>query len=38
MAPDHAGGSITSVLNETRVFLPPRQFASKAHIGSLDQY
>jgi len=38
MTSDHGGGSITSVLHETRVFPPPRQFASKAHIGSLDQY
>src|SRR5208282_2421479 len=38
MTSDHGGGSITSVLNERRVFPPPGQFASKAHIGSLDQY
>ncbi len=38
MPSDPGGGSITSVLNETRVFPPPRQFASKAHIGGLDQY
>jgi acetyl-CoA synthetase len=38
MASDHGAGAITSVLNETRVFFPPHQFASKSHIGSLDQY
>jgi acetyl-CoA synthetase len=38
MPSDHGGGAITSVLNETRVFSPPRQFSSQAHIGSLDQY
>ncbi len=32
------GGSITSVLIENRVFLPPEEFAKKAHIGSLAQY
>ena len=38
MSSDHGGGSITSVLQETRVFPPPAEFASKAHIGSLAQY
>ena len=38
MTSDHGGGSITSVLQETRVFPPPADFASKAHIGSLAQY
>src|ERR1017187_9053085 len=32
------GGSITSVLHETRVFPPPEEFAKKAHIGSLAEY
>ena len=30
MTSDHGGGSITSVLQETRVFAPPPDFASKA--------
>ena len=38
MTSDHGGGSITSVLHETRIFPPPSEFASKAHIGSLAQY
>ncbi len=38
MTSDHGGGSITSVLQETRVFPPPPEFASKAHIGSMAQY
>jgi acetyl-CoA synthetase len=38
MSADHGGGSITSVLNETRVFPPPPEFASKAHIKSLAEY
>ncbi len=38
MTSDHGGGSITSVLQETRVFAPPPAFASKATISSLDQY
>ena len=38
MTSDHGGGSITSVLQETRVFPPPSEFASKAHIKSLAQY
>ncbi len=32
------GGSITSFLTESRVFPPPAEFASKAHIKSLDHY
>ena len=31
-------GSITSVLNETRVFPPPAAFAKDAHVGSLEEY
>ena len=38
MSPSQGGGSITSVLHETRVFPPPEEFARKAHIASLDQY
>jgi acetyl-CoA synthetase len=38
MSSDHGGGSITSVLQETRVFPPPEEFARKAHISSLAQY
>jgi acetyl-CoA synthetase len=38
MTIDHGGGSITSVLQETRVFPPSHEFARKAHIGSLAQY
>ena len=33
-----SSGSITSVLQETRVFPPPAEFASDGHISSLDQY
>ncbi len=38
MSSNQGGGSITSVLQETRVFPPPDEFARKAHIGSLAQY
>jgi acetyl-CoA synthetase len=38
MTSDHGFGSITSVLQETRVFPPPPSFAEAAHIGSLEQY
>ena len=38
MTSDPGGGSITSVLQESRVFPPPAAFARKAHIGSLAQY
>jgi acetyl-CoA synthetase len=34
----HPGGAITSVLQETRVFPPPPEFASKAHVKSLQEY
>jgi acetyl-CoA synthetase len=30
--------SITSVLHEDRVFPPPREFAAKAHIKSMERY
>jgi acetyl-CoA synthetase len=32
------GGSIKSILTESRVFPPPREFARNAHISSLEQY
>ena len=38
MTSDHAGGSITSVLHETRTFPPPGEFAKQALIGSIAQY
>ena len=38
MAQEHGGGSIESILVETRVFPPPAEFARKAHISSLEQY
>src|SRR5262245_54952991 len=38
MSSDHGGGSITSVLHETRVFPPPEAFARTAHVAGLDQY
>jgi acetyl-CoA synthetase len=38
MASPTSSGSITSVLQETRVFPPPPDFAAAAHITSLDEY
>ncbi len=38
MAQEHGGGSIESILHETRVFPPSADFARKAHISSLEQY
>jgi acetyl-CoA synthetase len=38
MTSDQGGGSITSMLQESRVFPPPAEFAKHAHIGSLSQY
>src|SRR5690349_2093574 len=38
MASQSGGGSIESVLVESRVFPPPEAFARAAHISSLDQY
>ena len=38
MTAEPGQGSITSVLNETRVFPPPAGFAAKAHVPSLDHY
>jgi len=32
------GGSIESMLNETRVFPPPAAFADRAHVGSYAEY
>ena len=36
--PAQSGGSITSVLNESRVFPPPAAFAQSAGIKSLEEY
>lgn len=33
-----SGGSITSILTETRVFPPPAAFAKQAHVKSLEEY
>ncbi|MEQ8767061.1 MAG: AMP-binding protein, partial [Planctomycetota bacterium] len=33
-----SSGDIESVLKEARVFEPPKEFAEKAHIGSLEEY
>jgi acetyl-CoA synthetase len=38
MSVEPGHGSITSVLNESRVFPPPPAFAKKAHVSSLAQY
>src|SRR5271168_4586356 len=38
MTSDHSGGSITSVLQETRTFPPSPEFSRQAHIGSMAQY
>jgi acetyl-CoA synthetase len=38
MTAETGGGSIQSVLHESRVFPPPKEFADKAHIGSLAEY
>jgi acetyl-CoA synthetase len=38
MTSEHGGESITSVLNESRVFPPPPEFARAAHVSSLEQY
>jgi acetyl-CoA synthetase len=38
MASSSGSGSITSVLQETRVFPPPAEFARAAHVKSLDEY
>ena len=34
----NTSGSITSVLQETRVFPPPAEFARTAHVSSLEEY
>lgn len=31
-------GQIVNVMKEARLFPPPKEFAAKAHIGSLEQY
>ena len=33
-----AGGKVSSVMQETRVFPPPAEFSRRARIGSLDDY
>ena len=38
MTADTGGGSIESVLQESRLFPPPQEFADKAHVGSLAEY
>ncbi len=38
MSQSHGVGSITSVLQETRVFPPPEAFARRADIAGMDQY
>jgi acetyl-CoA synthetase len=38
MSQSQGVGSITSVLQETRVFPPPEEFARQAHIGGFEQY
>ncbi len=38
MTAETGGGSIESMLNETRVFPPPADFAEKAHVGSIGEY
>jgi acetyl-CoA synthetase len=38
MTAESGGGSINSFLNESRVFTPPADFASKANIGSMAEY
>jgi acetyl-CoA synthetase len=38
MTAEPGGGSITSVLVESRVFPPPPEFARQAHIQGLEQY
>ncbi len=38
MTADTGGGSIESILTESRVFPPPPGFAERAHVGSLGEY
>jgi acetyl-CoA synthetase len=38
MTAETGGGSIHSMLNETRLFPPPAEFAEKAHVGSIGEY
>jgi acetyl-CoA synthetase len=38
MTSENSGGSITSVLQETRIFPPPPAFASAAHITGMAEY
>ncbi len=38
MTAETGGGSIESVLQESRLFPPPKEFADRAHVGSLAEY
>jgi acetyl-CoA synthetase len=38
MSESQSPSSIESILKETRVFEPPKQFSEKAHIKSLEEY
>jgi acetyl-CoA synthetase len=38
MALENKSGSITSVLQETRVFPPAPEFARTAHVSSIEEY
>ena len=38
MPSEQSSGSITSVLQETRVFPPPPEFARAAHVESIEAY
>ena len=38
MTAETGGGSIESMLHETRLFPPPAAFADKAHVGSIGEY
>jgi acetyl-CoA synthetase len=38
MAADTGGGGIDTVMQEKRLFPPPKEFAAKARIKSLDEY
>jgi acetyl-CoA synthetase len=38
MALENKSGSITSVLQETRVFPPASEFARTAHVSSIEEY
>ncbi len=38
MSAESSGGSITSFLNESRVFTPPVEFARQANVPSMERY